>query len=954
MIIHSPVISGSLTFADGATFTLPDNGIYSGSFSGSFQGDGSSLTFGGTNIVSSSEQLSLDFLDTLGDGVVSGSSQIEFNDINNNPFTQGASSVGVSKSIIPDSLTLDLGSSAYPFRDLYLSSASLYVNGTQVISSTNDDLTITTDENQSLKLVETGADTITLQTANGDITLTSTGAGNIELDAPIQIAAGNQILSSDGNAIQFGEDISVTGNITVTGTVDTVDVAQLRTDVDAILSGSSADKDSFAEIVTLINSVDTGNDEAFAAHYTSSRQRLDSIEGFTSSIDTTIKTKLTAEDVVSGSASQVRSFLNVEDGADNSPSLSIAAQITEGTPIGYISLSGTKNHEIALSQVNAAHEISNLTTDYVSEGSGSLYYTDSRVLTYLNGLGVQSGSDTPHYSDSDNLVYLNSLGVVSSSAQITITESQISDLTHYTDSDTKSKLNADSVISGSSQVVLESADKTGFTGASSITTLGTIGTGVWQGSIIDSQYLDADPLPAGTISGSSQVDLTQTTNYISGIKSRLTAENVISSSAQITITESQISDLDHYTDTDFDNRLATKTTSNLTEGSNLYYTDARVKTKLNADEVISGSAQIAPFFDPTLTINGDASGTATFTNLGDATLTLTIADDSHNHTIANVDGLQTALDGKVATNSVQALNNGTALSLSTNTLTLTKADGTTDTVDLSAYLDEDARAIASGTLNGVTGIVTFTRDDSTTFTLDLSDLLDDTNLVTSVNGRNGVVVTALSDYGITATSAEINKLDGVTATTAELNYVDGVTSNIQTQLDGKLGTGGKAADSELLDGLDSTAFLRSNATDSASGVITFSNSTASTSTTTGAVKITGGLGVGGDVYVGGDVVAYASSDERLKKNIEIISKPIQKVQALKGVTWVWKDEASEAQKDTPALGVIAQDVEKVLPQLVDTRENGYKAVDYGKLTGLLIEAIKDQQKQIDELKSRLQ
>jgi hypothetical protein len=291
MIIHSPVISGSLTFADGATFTMPDNGIYSGSFSGSFQGDGSSLTFGGTNIVSSSEQLSLDFLDTLGDGVVSGSSQIEFNDINNNPFTQGASSVGVSKSIIPDSLTLDLGSSAYPFRDLYLSSASLYVNGTQVISSTNDDLTITTDENQSLKLVETGADTITLQTANGDITLTSTGAGNIELDAPIQIAAGNQILSSDGNAIQFGEDISVTGNITVTGTVDTVDVAQLRTDVDAILSGSSADKDSFAEIVTLINSVDTGNDEAFAAHYTSSRQRLDSIEGFTSSIDTTIKTK---------------------------------------------------------------------------------------------------------------------------------------------------------------------------------------------------------------------------------------------------------------------------------------------------------------------------------------------------------------------------------------------------------------------------------------------------------------------------------------------------------------------------------------------------------------------------------------------------------------------------------------------------------------------------------------
>jgi len=50
--------------------------------------------------------------------------------------------------------------------------------------------------------------------------------------------------------------------------------------------------------------------------------------------------------------------------------------------------------------------------------------------------------------------------------------------------------------------------------------------------------------------------------------------------------------------------------------------------------------------DPTLTISGDASGSATFTNLGNATLTLTIADDSHNHVISNIDGLQNALDSK--------------------------------------------------------------------------------------------------------------------------------------------------------------------------------------------------------------------------------------------------------------------------------------------------------------------
>jgi len=51
--------------------------------------------------------------------------------------------------------------------------------------------------------------------------------------------------------------------------------------------------------------------------------------------------------------------------------------------------------------------------------------------------------------------------------------------------------------------------------------------------------------------------------------------------------------------------------------------------------------------------------------------------------------------------------------------------------------------------------------------------------------------------------------------------------------------------------------------------------------------------------------------------------------------------------------VIAQDVEQVLPQLVHDRENGYKGVDYSKLTGLLIEVVKEQQERIEKLEERL-
>jgi len=86
------------------------------------------------------------------------------------------------------------------------------------------------------------------------------------------------------------------------------------------------------------------------------------------------------------------------------------------------------------------------------------------------------------------------------------------------------------------------------------------------------------------------------------------------------------------------------------------------------------------------------------------------------------------------------------------------------------------------------------------------------------------------------------------------------------------------------------------------------------------------------------------SDERLKKNIHTITNPIEKVNALRGVTFEFKKD------DQKQIGVIAQEVEKVLPELVSERPDGYKGVQYENIVGLLIEAIKEQQKQIDELR----
>jgi hypothetical protein len=107
----------------------------------------------------------------------------------------------------------------------------------------------------------------------------------------------------------------------------------------------------------------------------------------------------------------------------------------------------------------------------------------------------------------------------------------------------------------------------------------------------------------------------------------------------------------------------------------------------------------------------------------------------------------------------------------------------------------------------------------------------------------------------------------------------------------------------------------------------------------------------GVIRASGDIIAFASSDKYLKDNIIPISNPIEKLLQIGGYTFEWnkKQDTYNGQD----VGVIAQEIEKVLPEIVEERENGYKAVKYEKIVPLLIEAIKDQQKQIDNLKNQL-
>ena len=216
----------------------------------------------------------------------------------------------------------------------------------------------------------------------------------------------------------------------------------------------------------------------------------------------------------------------------------------------------------------------------------------------------------------------------------------------------------------------------------------------------------------------------------------------------------------------------------------------------------------------------------------------------------------------------------------------------------------------------------------------------------------------------------INVADGATAVTNNNQLTNG--AGYITSADG-----GNAA---TLDGIDSSQFLRSDTNDTFSGgSLSFGSTTRqminlwSTTYGFGIQSSTlyyrsgsrfswfrGGshsdtennAGTGGSVAmtldgssnltVSGNVTAY--SDIKLKKNIEVIPNALDKVMQLRGVTYDRVDMDSPRQT-----GIIAQEVEEVLPEAVQTDEEGIKSVAYGNIVSLLIEAIKEQQERINRL-----
>ena len=105
----------------------------------------------------------------------------------------------------------------------------------------------------------------------------------------------------------------------------------------------------------------------------------------------------------------------------------------------------------------------------------------------------------------------------------------------------------------------------------------------------------------------------------------------------------------------------------------------------------------------------------------------------------------------------------------------------------------------------------------------------------------------------------------------------------------------------------------------------------------------------GTLDVTDDITAFYTSDQRLKDNIKPIEDPLEKILSISGNTYTWNEKSGKVGND---VGVIAQEIQKVLPEAVKQRDNGYLAVNYEKIIPLLVEAIKDLRQEIEDLKNK--
>ena len=427
------------------------------------------------------------------------------------------------------------------------------------------------------------------------------------------------------------------------------------------------------------------------------------------------------------------------------------------------------------------------------------------------------------------------------------------------------------------------------------------------------------------------------------------------------------------------------------------FTGTSFNGTINADNgVVSGSSQVISILGSLNTYTGsnDTTNTTQNTRLTALEASASTALSTNNTQDVSISNLNTYTGSNDTTNTTQnnrltALEASASTALSTNNtqdVSITNLNSTTASLNISVsnlntYTGSFAAASVtltnktiSGASNTLTNIGNSSLTNSSITIAGTATSLGGTisaatigNAIGAFSGSSQIDVTATTNWAsgiktqlntntVVSGSSQI-AFSGVTGTVSNAQLANSTISGISL--------GSNLATLTIGTGLSGTSYNGSGAVTIANTGVTSITGTANqvvASASTGGVTLSlpqsinstatptfGNLTINGTITASGDITAYYTSDKRHKNNIQIISNALDKVSKLNGVTWEWNDDVNEVTKSTPKTGLIAQDVQSVLPEVVTEREDGFLALDYSKMMGLMVEAIKEQQTQIHNL-----
>ena len=838
-----------------------------------------------------------------------------------------------------------------------------------------------------------------LQIAIGDgnpitlLALNTSSVGNVNLTG--NLTASNAYFSGDvaisGNLF-LGN--SSTDNISALG-VFTSDLSAGTTNTYNIGSTGSVWKNIYATsfsgsfsgsingvnegIATFSASVDNRLDQlqlasASLQSFTSSQEAKNIIIGaYTSSMNAFSSSQLAKDVIIGAYTSSMNTFTasvngHISDINTYTASLKTAIDVTGGNTriIGNLIVDGTQT-SLNVNNVYVEDKLitvaSGSATSAISDGAGfevaganvsmSWEHTNTRfgINTNVGVIGSISSSTIVGLNNASVNVYSTSVDSRLSNLQSTSASvnSSLTQINSFTASNGNTSLNAYTTSIDAKFTTLQSltaSNSASINQLNSVTAslqLYTSSANVWSGGI-DAKFTTLQSLTASNSSSINQLNLiTASFNTWTGSTYSTFSQSV---DYRLDLVEYTVTVLDPGNIGNALLGLNAFTASSQIKFNNIEAATSSYETRGRG--IVSGSSQITPLL-PTGTVSGSSQVLGILNSLN----TFTASNDN-----VSLNSYTSSLKGAITVS-------GTDVSIAGGLTVL----GTTTIIDSTTVNIKDNIIQLNGAGSANAGLVV--RD--ATGTLTSGSLLWDTTNDYWIAGPLGAELKLLRTGG-----------DGVVSGSSQINFtqLSGISSGIvsgSSQILPLLPTGVVSGSSQITISsttgygtvINQNLLTTSDVThNSITGTIRATNGVVS-----GSIQVLGGtaihsgssgdyqfnsIGVGtaastvaGEIRATNDITAFYSSDIRLKENIQPIQNALEKIESISGNTYDWKEGYDEIHSHKGNdVGVIAQEIEEILPQIVTNRDNGYKAVQYEKIIPLLIEAIKELSDKVKVLENK--